>query len=189
MPLIMTFTSPMTLEDLIDRYYSDGLTNIDHILHFEDTPQVWTVDEDSQMGDTIFFTCAENAVAHMARLVAEIASFEGQVEDFDQVLAYAKNQQNLYETYAGQLLAVGRLASPPFQRESPGYAFAAWSNPWYAKVSDFRRLTQPLLVSAFSDFIIFSETSSRTYLTDDQYRQLSLLVLEHLDFQLKLKED
>lgn len=174
----------MTLEDLIDRYYSDGLTNIDHILHFEATAQVWTVDEDSQMGDTIFFTCADNAVTHMARLVEEVASFEGYVEDFEQVLAYAKKQQKLYETYAGYLLAVGRLAIPPFQQQSPGYAFAAWTNPWYAKISDFRRLTEPLPVSTFKDFITLSQTSSRTYLTDDQYQKLAGLVMDRLDYQI-----
>lgn len=42
MAFIMNFQSPKTVEDLLDRFETDGLTNIDHIFHFEETLREWT---------------------------------------------------------------------------------------------------------------------------------------------------
>lgn len=185
MAFIMNFSSPMTLEDLVDRYLTDGLTNLDHIFHFEQTPKEWTVDEDAQAGDLIFFTCSKESTAYMDRLLAEIRIFEGKVEDYEEILTYALRQQELYRTYAGQLLAIGRLATAPYQLESPGYEFAAWTSNWYAKISDFRLLDIPLPFSAFEDFITFNTKGSRTVLTQEQKESLTALVLEQLRFDYK----
>lgn len=185
MAFIMNFSSPMTLEDLIDRYYSDGLTNIDHICRFEETPMEWTVNEDARKGDLIFFTCSKESVAYMANLLAEIRRFEGQVEDYEEVLTYAHQQRELYHTYAGHLLAIGRLATEPYQLDSSGYAFAPWTSNWYAKVTDFRLLNRPLPFAAFEDFIDFNEKGSRTVLTQEQTDKLVALVLERIRFDYK----
>ena len=185
MAFIMNFSSPITLEDLIDRYLTDGLTNLDHIFHFEQTNKEWTVDEDAQAGDLIFFTCSKESTAYMDRLLAEIRIFEGQVEDFKEVWDFSLHQHWNYSNYAGHLVAVGRLATAPYQLDSPDYEFASWTSNWYAKITDFRLLDSPLPFSAFEDFITFNTKGSRTVLTREQADRLTLLVLERLRFDYR----
>lgn len=175
MPFIMNFQSPKTVEDLLDRFETDGLTNIDHIFHFEETPKEWTVDRTTKEGELVFFACAKTSVDHMARLVREVKASDDTFMDEDHYvafLAFAEEKYALYQQYAGHLVAVGQVASAPFKLDYSAYEHAAWSSKWYAKIDKFELLDQPVPFSAFREFITISRTGSRTKLTQEQVEQL-----------------
>lgn len=61
---ITNFQSPVELNDLVDRFENDRMTNIDHILHYGETFGEWTVDKNSQIRDTVFL-CAQRALKNI----------------------------------------------------------------------------------------------------------------------------
>lgn len=162
--LITNFQSPVELRDLVDRYEKDGMTNIDHIFHYEDTFGEWTVDKNSQVGDIVFFMCAKTSKEHMGHVCAE-ARRQGCT---DQIIAFAEAERSLYKRYAGYIVAVGVIESEPFQEEDAGYAFPYWRSPWYAKIGNFELLNIPLHISEYRDYITVSRTGAITRLTKEQ---------------------
>lgn len=179
MSFIMNFQSPKTFDDLFDRFEFDGLTNIDHILQFEETIKEWTVDKTTKQGELVFFSCAKTSVDHMKRLLGEVKRSEASFMDeeaYAEFLAFTQDKVDLYARYAGHLVAIGKVASSPFRVEHPGYSHAAWSSQWYAKIDDFRLLDSPIPFSAIRDFVTISRTGSRTRLTDQQVERLMTMI-------------
>ena len=164
---IINFQSPKELDDLVDRFQTDGLTNIDHILNFEDTLKEWTVDKNSKAGDKVFFMCAKTSKDHMRRVFLDAKEYANDV-----IIAYAEKELNLYQRYAGNVVATGTLAEDPFMADSSGYNYPAWRNPWYAKIDNFQLLENPVSIDDFRDFIKVSRTGSITKLSEDQEAKL-----------------
>lgn len=62
------------------------------------------------------------------------------------------------------------------EMESKGYAHAAWSSKWYARIEEFELLSDPIPFSVIHDFVTISRTGSRTALTLEQETRLMDLV-------------
>ena len=168
---IINFQSPKELIDLIDRFTSDGLTNIDHILHFDDTLMEWTVDKNCSVGDEVYFMCAKTSKDHMRRVLSE-ARLLGD----NDIIAFAEEKLMLYKEYAGKIVATGSVIDEPFQTDNSGYEFPAWRNPWYAKIGSFILLDNPVGIDDFRSFITVSRTGSITRLTKEQTEKLKGLI-------------
>lgn len=166
--MIINFQSPVAVEDLIDRYIRDKMTNIDHIFNFENTLREWTVDKNSQVGDVVFFMCAKTSKDHMGHVCAEAK----RAECAEEIIAFAESERELYKKYAGHIVAMGVVESEPFQDDDAGYAFPYWRSPWYAKIGDFHLLDTPIHISEYRDYITVSRTGSITRLTKEQEETL-----------------
>ena len=174
--IIINFQSPLTLDDLIDRCDSDGLTNIDHILNFESTTQEWTVDRNCSVNDTVFFMCAVTSKDHMRRLrntVKKCVESELLKEEY---LDYANEKLALYQQYAGHIVAIGRIVEEPFMSDLSGYGNPAWKTKWYAKIGDYHLTDNAVSIDDYRGFISVSRTGSITKLSDEQSRQLLELI-------------
>lgn len=171
--IITNFQAPKELDDLVDRYERDGLTNIDHLLQFDDTLGEWTVDKNDQVGDTVFFMCAVTSKDHMRRVLKEAKELES-----SDIIAFAEDELELYEKYAGKIVAVGVIEEPPFDTYDSGYAYPGWRSPWYAKIGQFRLLDNPVSIDDFRSFIKVSRTGAITKLTTEQETQLKSLIKE-----------
>lgn len=169
--IIINFQSPKELVDLIDRYDRDGLTNIDHILHFEDTLMEWTVDKNCSVGDAVYFMCAKTSKDHMRRVLVDARQFGD-----SEIVLFAEEELELYEHYAGKIVATGKIIEDPFQTDDSGYEYPAWRNPWYAKIGSFNLLYTPICIDEFRSFITVSRTGSITRLSEEQAAQLSALI-------------
>lgn len=170
MAFILTFQAPVELEDLADRYERDRMTNIDHILNFDETPGEWTVDKRCSVGDTVFFRCAATSYGHIRRL-ANAAKREGK----DELARFAEEERERYKEYAGMIVAVGKVADAPFQSEGSGYDHHYWRSPWYAKIGDFKLLSAPLYIDP-RGLIKISSIGSITKLDAEQERWLWELI-------------
>ena len=149
------FQSPVELEDLIDRYETDQMTNIDHFFS-EATTLDWTVKKDAQIHDIVVFMCAKTSKDHMGHVCAQCKAIGNQ-----ELLIYAEQERQLYQTF------------------DSGYQYSYWKSPWYAKISNITRLKNPLPINEFRDFIYISRTGAITNLTRDQYRQLFKLLKDY----------
>ncbi len=165
--IIVNFQSPVELCDLIDRFERDGLTNIDHILNFENTLKEWTVDKNCAPGDVVFFMCAKTSKDHMGHVCSEARKYG---DEF--ILSFAEEKRELYKKYAGNIIAVGFIESNPFQTDDSGYEYSLWRNTWYAKICNFQLLNQLVSISEFRDYITVSRTGSITKLTNEQKQKL-----------------
>lgn len=164
---ILNFQAPKELEDLADRFYRDGLTNIIHILNFENTAQQWTVHKDAKVGDKVFFMCAKTSRDHMRRVAKQAeAVFD------EEIIEFARDNLALYKKYAGKIVAVGEVIEEPFETSDSGYGYPAWRQTWYAQIGHFKLLERPLDISEFRDFIFVSRTGSVTKLSDEQIAKL-----------------
>lgn len=170
---ITNFQSPFELDDLQDRFERDGLTNIDYLLHFDESIGEWTVHKDAQVGDRVYFMCAVTSKDHMGHVCAQ-----ARAEAPEDVQVFAEEQRQLYKRYAGHIMAVGRVDEPPFQSIDSGYAHAPWRNPWYARICDVQLLGQPIPYDDFRDFITVNSTGSITKLTGEQEEALETLVAQ-----------
>lgn len=170
---IINFQSPFELDDLWDRYEKDGLTNIDHILHFEDTLGEWTVHKDAKVGDRVFFMCAVTSKDHMGHVCAEVRRSE---EVPHEIVAFAEKERELYRRYAGTIVAVGRIAEEPFQSDDSGYANPVWRTPWYARIGNLQLLDKLVSIDESRSFIKVSRTGSITKLDKNQEDALEELV-------------
>ena len=164
---IINFQSPVELDDLIDRFRGDQLTNIDHIFKFEDTLGEWTVDRYSEMGDIVFFMCAKTSKDHMGHVCAQAKKTED-----EELIAYAESERALYKKYAGKILAVGAIMEDPFQTDNSGYEYQYWRNNWYARIGNYQLLKDPIDISDYRDYITVSRTGSITKLDIEQERKL-----------------
>lgn len=176
---IINFQSPKELVDLMDRYDSDGLTNIDHILHFDDTLMEWTVDKNCSVGDEVYFMCAKTSKDHMGRVLAE-ARLLGESD----IIAFAEEKLVLYKEYAGKIVATGKVVEDPFQTDDSGYEFPAWRNTWYAKIGSFKLLDTPISIDDFRSFVTVSRTGSITRLSEEQVSQLNTLIASKNNYSL-----
>ena len=171
MAFITNFQSPVELDDLIDRYMTDGLTNIDHLFYDAEDEMEWTVDKEAKVGDTVFFMCAKTSVNHMGHVRTQ-ARETGEQDIID----YAEKEYELYKKYAGHIVAVGRIGKEPFQSDDSGYAFHYWRSPWYAEIHDLVMLDNPVHIGEFRDFITVSRTGAITRLDDEQADRLMNLI-------------
>ena len=170
---ITNFQSPFELDDLQDRFERDGLTNIDYLLHFDESIGEWTVHKDAQVGDRVYFMCAVTSKDHMGHVCAQ-----ARAEAPEELQAFAEEQRKLYKKYAGRIVAVGKVDEPPFQSIDSGYAHAPWRNPWYARICDVQLLGQPIPYDDFRDFITVNSTGSITKLTGEQEEALETLIAQ-----------
>ena len=171
---ITNFQSPVELDDLIDRFKSDGITNLDMILDREQYVSVaWTVDKNATVGDTVYFMCAKTSVDHMGHLCALLRKAE--VAD-EELLAYAEAQRKQYREKAGQIIAVGRVADEPFSMWDSGWNSPYWRSPWYARIDNIRVLDRSVSITEFRDFIQVSRTGAITKLTNEQNEALQKLI-------------
>ncbi len=175
MAFITNFQAPVEEADLVDRFETDGLTNIDHVLSFEDTLREWTVDKECKIGDRVFFMCAATSKDHMAHVCKQIREL---YKDESELIEYAEKEKALYKQYAGNIVAVGKVEEAPFQTQDSGYEHAYWRSPWYAKIHEFVLLDVPVNISEFRNFIKVSRTGSITRLNDDQASLLNEIILE-----------
>lgn len=170
--IITNFQAPKKLDDLIDRYYRDGETNIDKILfdpkcmHTE-----WTVDRYNQIGDRVFFMCAKTSKDHMKRVLMQARSTEDQ-----EIIEFAEKEMDLYQHFAGNIVAMGIIAELPFASEDSGYNNPGWKSPWYARIDDYCLLNRPVSIDVFRDFIKVSRTGAITKLTSEQEERLLELI-------------
>ena len=170
---ITNFQSPVELEDLIDRYETDRMTNIDHFFS-EATTLDWTVKKDAQINDIVVFMCAKTSKDHMGHVCAQCKEIGNQ-----KLLIYAEQERQLYKKYAGMIVGLGIIQELPYQTFDSGYQYSYWKSPWYAKISNITRLKNPLPIDEFRDFIYISRTGAITNLTRDQYRQLFKLIKDY----------
>ncbi len=176
MGFITNFQSPIELDELIERFQIDQLTNIDVL--FSDGPgeTEWTVDKDAQIGETVFFMCAKTSVNHMGHVRKQA------VETGDPALIeFAEAEYEKYREYAGKIVAVGTVADQPFQSDNPGYQYASWRSPWYAAINNLVLLQEPVSIDFFRDFIKVSRTGAITKLNTDQEERLLSLIQENND--------
>lgn len=169
--MIINFQSPVTIEDLIDRYERDRMTNIDHILIFENTLREWTIDKNSQVGDIVFFMCAKTSKDHMGHLCVEARRL-----GLSRIIMFAEMERELYKKYAGNIVAIGVVEGAPFQDENAGYTFPYWRSPWYAKIGGFQLLNTPIHISEYRDYITVSRTGSLTRLNVEQEEKLKMQI-------------
>ncbi len=171
---ITNFQSPVELDDLIDRFQSGGVTNLNMILDRERYASVeWTVDKNATVGDTVYFMCAKTSVDHMGHLCALLRKAE--VAD-KELLAYAEAQRKLYREKAGQIIAVGQVADEPFSTWNSGWNSPYWRSPWYARIDNIRVLDRSVNIAEFRDFIQVSRTGAITKLTNEQDEGLQKLI-------------
>lgn len=171
MAFITNFQSPTELDDLIERFQWDGLTNLDLILRASEELGEWTVDKDCFVGETVFFMCAKTSADHMGHVCAEARS-----NGSPRLISFAEEERMLYKRFAGTIMAIGKVAAEPFMADS-GYEHAHWKSPWYAQIGDFHRLPVPIHIDSFRDFITVSRTGAITKLDIDQTNRLLELVL------------
>lgn len=170
---IINFQAPKELNDLADRFYRDGLTNINHILNFENTLQEWTVHKDAKVGDKVFFMCAKTSKDHMRRVTRQAEACGD-----EEIIDFARKNLRLYNRYAGKIVATGEIVGEPFTTDLSGYAHAAWKQNKYAKIGHFKLLEKPLDIKEFRDFIFVSRTGSVTKLSDEQITKLEKKLYE-----------
>lgn len=106
---ITNFQSPVELEDLIDRYETDRMTNIDHFFS-EATTLDWTVKKDAQINDIVVFMCAKTSKDHMGHVCAQCKEIGNQ-----KLLIYAEQERQLYKKYAGMIVGLGIIQELPYQ--------------------------------------------------------------------------
>ena len=166
--------SPVELDDLIDRFKSGGITNLDMILDREQYASVeWTVDKNASIGDTVYFMCAKTSADHMGHLCALLRK----LEDADaELLAYAEAQRKLYREKAGQIIAVGRVVNEPFFTCDSGWNSPYWRSPWYARIDNIQVLDRSISIAEFRSFIQVSRTGAITKLTKEQNEALQELI-------------
>ena len=178
MAFITNFTSPTTLDELIERYETfSGLTNIDLILRWHEFEGEWTVDKDATIGDTVFFMCAVTSTdaRHMGGVVKEARELGN-----PEILAYAQEELELYKRFAGHIVAIGKVIDEPYRADS-GFEHPHWRSPWYAEIGDFHLLRNPVSIDRYRDFIKVSGTGAITQLDDAQTaRLLDLVAFENL---------
>lgn len=167
---ITNFQSPVELEDLIDRYEKDGLTNIDYLLENRYSTE-WTVSRYACAGDIALFMCAKTSKEHMGHVCAEARRCGD-----EELLEFAEQERELYRRYAGQIVAVGVVKSKPFQLENSGYTYQYWRSPWYARIDGLELLNNTVNISEFRDFITVSRTGAITTLTDEQWGQIKSII-------------
>lgn len=175
MPAFITnFQSPVEMEDLEDRFNKNGITSLDMILgHERYMPLEWTVDKDADIGDTVYFMCAKTSVDHMGHLCALLRK-SGKTNT--ELYQFAQAQKANYQVYASCIVAVGRVASKPFQTAVSGWAAPHWRSHWYAKIDEIELLGKPISISAFRDFIKVSTTGAITKLSQEQQQDLEALI-------------
>ena len=175
MVIITNFQSPKEIEDLKDRlYYRDGYTSLEILLTDATLSgkTEWTVDRDCQVGDTVLFMCAKTAKDHIAHVCAEAKRFND-----DMLIKFAEEEREIYNKYAGKILAIGVLEGIPFQDVSE-FPYQGWKSPWYGKVGDLRLLEHPISIDEFRDFIKISRTGSITKLTSEKWEHLAQIILD-----------
>ena len=97
--IILNFQAPKGIDDLVDRFMRDGLTNIDHILHFENTLKQWTVDKKCKAGDLIFFMCAKTSADHMGHICIEVHKTKNK-----ELIEFADEKKHCTKYMQGKLL-------------------------------------------------------------------------------------
>lgn len=168
---ITNFQSPVEIEDLLDRYEQGEVTNIDMLLDFEMySPLEWTVSKDAEVGDIVFFMCAKTSKDHMGHVCVQAK------EESPEVYEFALREKELYKKYAGNIVAIGKVAKEPFQTEDSGWERPYWKSPWYAEISDIVLLENMVNISEYRDFITVSRTGSITKLTEMQGEKLYKLI-------------
>ena len=173
---ITNFQAPTEMLDLEDRFQRGGISNINMILSREQFPiPEWTVDKNAVVGDTVFFLCARTSIDHIRHLCVQLRK-AGQ--ESSALGLFAAQQRDLYQKYAGFLVAIGRVAQEPFQTEVSGWEDPHWRSPWYAKIDHIRLLNTPIHISQFRDFITVSRTGAITKLTDAQLQALSRMIAD-----------
>ena len=146
--IILNFQAPKGIDDLVDRFMRDGLTNIDHILHFENTLKQWTVDKKCKAGDLIFFMCAKTSADHMGHICIEVHKTKNK-----ELIEFADEKKALYKIYAGKIVAIGRIDGDLIQSDISGYAKPAWRTNLYANIKNFQKLEYPVSIDEFRSFI------------------------------------
>ena len=177
MAFITNFQGPVEIEDLIERFKIDGLTNLDKIYFNKPDETEWTVDKDALIGDTVFFMCAKTSVDHMGHVRAQAKK-----TDDKKLNEYAEKQYQNYRQFAGTIVAIGTVADLPFQEDDPGYHYAHWKSPWYAAIRNVIQLQNPVSIDSFRDFITVSRTGAITRLTAEQENKLLAIIQERNDF-------
>lgn len=171
---ITNFQSPVEMEDLKDRLCHGRISNIDMILEYERFfPLKWTVDKNAKIGDTVVFMCAKSSIAHIRHLCTLIRN---EKEEDTELGKFAFEQREKYKQYAGKIIAVGEIAEKPFQTFDSGWKAPYWRSPWYAEISNVKRLNIPVSIDQFRDFILISRTGAITRLTEEQWRKLKELI-------------
>jgi len=178
MAFITNFQGPVELDDLIERFDTGGLTNIDILINDspadpsknENNTTEWTVDRNASIGETVFFMCAKSSVDHMGHVRAAAK----RTEDPD-LIDFAEQQYQKYRKYAGKIVAIGTICDTPFQEHDSGYEHAHWRSPWYAKIH-YTVLSHPVSIDLFRSFITVSRTGSITKLSEDQDAQLLSMI-------------
>ena len=170
---ITNFQSPIEIDDLEERFYLDGMTNLDKILscRFNEDDGCWTVPYDAQVDDVVLYMCAKTSKDHMGHICAEIKR-NGPKE----LLGYAEKQRAKYKEYAGKILAIGTVSGMPYQTES-GYKHQYWKSRWYAEIKAVNLLDYPVDISEFRGYIKISRTGAITKLSSNQWSQLKQQIL------------
>ena len=162
--------------DLEDRFQRGGISNINMILSREQFPTLeWTVDKNAAVDDTVFFLCARTSIDHIRHLCVQLRKAGRENTSLG---VFAAQQRDLYQKYAGFLVATGRVAQEPFQTEVSGWEAPHWRSPWYAKIDRIRLLNTPIHISQFRDFITVSRTGAITKLTDAQLHTLTRMIAD-----------
>lgn len=173
---ITNFQSPKELDELIERYELNGLTNLDLLLQYKDADpderivEEWTTWKDSRPGDIALFMCAKTSKDHMGHVCAEARRLGDK-----SIIDYSEKERELYKQYAGKIVAVGVVNGEPFQDVSI-YEFQSWKSPWYASISSIELLDTPISIDDFRSFITVSRTGAITVLTEEQKTQLLAIV-------------
>lgn len=169
---ITNFQSPVELDDLIDRYEGDGMTNIDHVLQVKENESlIWTVNKNAQVGDVVLFMCAKTSIEKIRSLVKAVKE-----ENNEELLNYTIKKRDIYSKYAGKIIAIGVVADSPYQTYDSGYSYHYWRSPWYAQIKEIKRLENTVSIDEFRDFIKVSRTGAITILSDEQWHELKELI-------------
>ena len=171
---ITNFQSPVELDDLVDRYKRNRVTNLEMVINHEKyAPIEWTVDKDAAIGDTVYFMCAKTSIDHIGHLCALLRRTE---ETDKGLIVFAEALREKYKRAAGHIIAVGRVADQPFRTEITGWENPYWRSPWYARIENIHVLDVPVGIAEFRDCIKVSRTVAITKLTQGQEELLQNLI-------------
>lgn len=164
---ITAFNSPSTINELISEYLLVGAYLDIELLLFskfrENRYIEWTVPKWAKPGDICMFYFAKTANEELRQVQKE---FELKREYFDLSIELGldtllRRGWQYYETYAGTILAVGRVASIPYYLTELDES-SHYKSRLSAEIKDIVLLRNPLPISEFRDVVFITRGGTIT---------------------------